>query len=169
MDRNFVVADVDLSPERRLVGSAGQGRATYRELMHNLSTKTRPDGGALGPILERWISLIQTAVLKESGTDPHSEEFSSLVEARIFEVVSQTEAMVHGFDFAKVVTAYWKGYRQDDDERKSSALRWLRGEFRTKTEARSSLGVSVIVDDDNWYDYVKLLASFVTNLGTRGC
>ncbi|MGO9122043.1 MAG: ATP-binding protein [Desulfomonilaceae bacterium] len=168
MDRNFVVADVDLSPERRLIGSSGQGRATYRELMHNLSTKTRPDGGALEAILERWISLIQTEVRKESGVDPQTEEFSSLVEARIFDVVHRMEAMIHGFDFARVVTAYWRGYREDKDELKGNALRWLLGEFSTKTEARSSLGVAVIVDDANWYDYIKLLASFVTTLGYKG-
>ena len=49
MGEGFVVADADLSPERRLQGGQGQGLATYRELIRNLSTKTRPEGGALTP------------------------------------------------------------------------------------------------------------------------
>lgn len=168
MDRNFVVADVDLSPERRLVGSSGQGRATYRELMHNLSTKTRTDGGAFEAALERWISQIQTDVVKESDAKPESTEFMELVEKKIFDVVQQMKGMVHGFDFAKVVGLYWRGHRLGDPMAKSNALRWLLGEFSTKMEARSVLGVTVIIDDDNWYDYLKLFASFLTKLGYKG-
>ena len=65
MDRNFVVVDADLSPERRLQGSHGQGLATYKELIRNMSTKTRPEGGALTLILDRWISGVQQDVLAE--------------------------------------------------------------------------------------------------------
>jgi ABC-type uncharacterized transport system ATPase subunit len=70
MERGFVVADADLSPERRLVGSNGQGVATYRELMQNISTKFRPDGGALASILEAWINSIQNQVAQDSGMRP---------------------------------------------------------------------------------------------------
>lgn len=168
MDRNFVVADADLSPERRLTGSGGHGRATYRELMHNFATKTRPDGGALEAILERWISGVQAEVLKESGLAPDDGRFASAVEAKILDVVHGMEGMVHGFDFARVLTAYWNGHRNSADEQKSSALRWLRGEFSTKSEARNALGVSVLVDDDNWYDYTKLMATFVSATGYKG-
>lgn len=168
LDRNFAVADADLSPERRLSGKSGQGRATYRELIHNLSTKIRPDGGAFEAALERWISGIQAEVVTETSVKPDAAEFGDLVERKIFEVVRQMEGMVHGFDFARVVTFYWRGHRLNDLTTKSNALRWFLGEYSTKTEARAALGVSVIIDDDNWYDYIKLFASFLTKLGYRG-
>ncbi|OLP19692.1 biotin carboxylase [Leptolyngbya sp. 'hensonii'] len=168
MEQGFVVADADLSPERRLAGSGGSSVATYRALMQNLSTKIRPDGGALAPILERWIAGIQTQVAQESGKRPNDAGFDDLVETRIREVVKQMEELVNGFEFANVIIAYWSGYRADDEPRKDAALRWLRGEFATKTEAKAALGVRVIIDDESWYDYLKLLARFVAGIGYKG-
>lgn len=168
MEKDFAVADADLSPERRLVGTKGQGLGTYRELMTNLSIKTRPDGGALSSILERWISGIQTQVLKETGLRSNDSGFGEAVEMKILEVVNGIEGMVHGFDFANVVISYWNGYRQGDDAKKGAALRWLRGEFATKTEAKAFLSVQMIIDDENWYDYIKLMASFISHIGYKG-
>jgi hypothetical protein len=168
MEQGFVVADVDLSPERRLAGTNGQGVATYRELMRNIATKTNPDGGAMKLILERWISGILTQVAQATGKRPSDDGFDDEVESKILEVVKDMENLVHGFDFATVVTAYWQGYRADDDEKKDAALRWLRGEFAVKSEAKSALGVRVIIDDDSWYDYIKLFAKFVADIGYKG-
>jgi hypothetical protein len=168
MERDFVVADVDLSPERRFSGSSGQGLATYRELMRNIATKTRPDGGALAAILEKWISGIQAQVVKETGLRPSDEQFGLQVEFRIMEIIHGMEGMVHGFDFATVLTAYWQGFRSGEDEMKANALKWLRGEFTTKTEAKSALRVGMIIDGDSWYDYIKLLARFVSSVGYKG-
>jgi hypothetical protein len=169
MERDCVVADADLSPERRLAGTEGQGTATYRELIRNISTKTRPDGGALAPLLEKWISGIQAQVIKEGGISSADPKFGNVVEAKIFEVTSQMQSLVHGFDFASVISAYWKGHRTEQDAQKDAALRWLRGEFSTRTEAREAqLGVRVIIDDSSWYDYIKLLAEFVTAIGYKG-
>ena len=168
MDRGFVVADGDLSPERRLVGTKGQGLATYRELMMNLSTRTRPDGGALETILQRWIAGLQQQVMAELGLRPQDAALHMEVEQRIVAVTQEMQSLVHGFDFAKVLSAYWTGYSLMDDELKQNALRWLRGEFPTKTEAKKALGVGVIVDDENWYDYMKLWAEFVTRLDYKG-
>jgi len=168
MERGYVVADVDLSPERRLTGTNKAGLNTYRELMKNLSTKARPDGGALSAILERWISSIQSQVLAEQEIAVDSPEFRKLVEQKIFAVIDEMEGMVHGFDYAKIMTTYWEGYLAHDDEQQAAALRWLRGEFATKTEARQALGVRVIVDDSDWYDYVKLFGTFVASIGYKG-
>ncbi len=168
MERNYVVADADLSPERRLTGSNDAGRNTYRELMRNLSTKARPDGGALAAILERWIANVQTQVMHEQGLDPDSPRFERAVQTQIYAVIDEMEGMVHGFDYAKVIAAYWEGHVINDDARKDAALRWLRGEFSTKTEARHALGVRVIVTDDDWYEYVKLFAKFVASIGYNG-
>lgn len=168
LDRGFVVADADITPERRLAGSGGASVATYRELLHTLATKSRPDGGALTTILERWIAAIQTQVVQESGKKPADDGFDALVEGKIREVTQDVADLVNGFEFANVVIAYWNGYRNDNEALKEAALRWLRGEFATKTEAKTALGVRVIVDDETWYDYLKLLARFVADIGYQG-
>jgi hypothetical protein len=168
MEQGFVVADADLSSERRLAGTNNEGLATYRELMSRLATKTRPDGGALISILEGWINKIQQEVAKETGMRPNDAGFDDQVEAKIREVVAYIEDLVHGFDFGNVIIAYWRSYRLDDEELKNASLRWLRGEYNTKTEAKIALGVRVIIDDDTWYDYIKLLAKFVAEIGYKG-
>lgn len=168
LDRDFVTADADLSPERRLVGTKGQGLATYRELMMNLSTRTRPDGGALEAVLQKWISTIQQEAMKDSGLRPGDPALPGEVEQLIFEVTGAMQNLVHGFDFARVLAAYWNGYKLGEDEKKQAALRWLRGEFPNKTEARKELEVGVIIDDDNWYDYMKLWSEFMAKIGYRG-
>lgn len=168
MEQGFVVADADLSSERRLAGSNNEGLATYRELMSRLSTKTRPDGGALVSILEGWINKIQQEVVKETELRPNDEGFDDKVETKIREVIHYIEDLVHGFDFGTVIAAYWRGYRLDNDDLKNAALRWLRGEFSTKIEAKAALGVRVIIDDESWYDYIKIIAKFVAEIGYKG-
>ena len=167
MDRGFVTADADLSPERRLMGTKGQGLATYRELMRNMSVRTKPDGGALPLILEKWITNIRTEVVA-SGTSPDDPFFDSAVEKKIYTEISGLEDMVHGFDFARVINAYHKAFTAGNDEKASCAVRWLRGEYSTKTEAKQDLGVNVIITDDNWYDYIKLLTAFFVSAGYKG-
>jgi len=168
LQRNFVVMDADLSPGRRLTGTKKQGLNLYRELLTNAATKTRPDGGAFGALLERWISDVQQKVMRTDKINPNEPGFDPAVQTRIHETVDQMTGMVYGFDFAAVISAYWKGYQLGDDARQAAAMRWLRGEYSTKTEAREALGVRVIIDDDSWYDYIKLLAHFVKDIGYRG-
>lgn len=167
MDRNFVVIDADLSPERRLQGSHGQGLATYKELIRNMSTKTRPEGGALTLILDRWISGVQQAVLQE-GLEPGSEAFDQRVELRIHEVVESLSELVHGFDFAQLLVMYYRAYVNDDEDTKAKVIKWFRGEYANKTEAKTELGIRIIISDDDWYEYVKLFASFLVQAGYAG-
>lgn len=169
LDRGFLTADADLSPERRLYGSGGSGVATYRELMKNLASKAAPDGGALPRIIARWISGIQGELARE-GLSPEDETFSAGLNRRVLDAMREVEFLVGGFDFAHVLTAYFRAYTEGDDEKKSACLRWLRGEFTTKTQARAELGfaVSVIIDDDNWYDFLKLWAAMARVMGYRG-
>lgn len=168
MDKNFVVVDADLSPERRLQGTKGQGLATYKELIQNMSTKTRPEGGALTLILDRWISNIQTEVASESGLSFDDSEFSKLVEKKIYEVIRSLNEMVHGFDFAKLLIIYYKSYLNGDDESKGKVVKWFRGEYVNKTEAKSELGVNIIITDDDWYEYIKIFAMFLKKAGYHG-
>lgn len=168
MDKNFVVVDADLSPERRLVGTKGQGIATYKELMKNMSTKTRPDGGALPLILEKWISGVKTQVITENKISSEDEKFNQLVETKIYDVMNEVEGLVHGFDFAKMISMYFHAYTQGDDETKGKVLKWFRGEYSNKTEAKHDLGVSIVIKDDDWYEYIKIFALFLVRAGYRG-
>lgn len=157
MGEGFVVADADLSPERRLQGNQGQGLAAYRELIRNISTKTRPEGGALNLILDRWVSSVQQQV--EAGADETS---------LLREQLATLDEMVHGFDFTRMLRRYRMAYLEQDEEELAHVVKWLRGEYRTKTEAKSELGNGTIITDDDWYDYVKLLARFLVGAGYKG-
>ena len=168
LERGFAVADCDLSPERRLTGAKGQGLATYRELTRNLSCKAAPDGGGLPVILTRWVAALQVAQAKEHGYAPGSPELAQAVEVAILEAVNRFSGMVHGFDFAAAVTAFYRGMAGGDDVLKQAALRWLRGEYPTKTEARKELPVSDIITDESWYDYLKLLSALMVETGQKG-
>ena len=167
LENGFLCADADLSPERRFCGSAGAGTATYRELMKNLSSKTSAEGGALPGILSKWLSTLQSEAAA-AGDCPGTETFTAEVSRRIFEVLRDLEAQIGGFDLGTVLSAYYRADCTGDDALRSAALRWLRGEFRTRTEARAALGVNAVIDDENWYDYLKLLAVFFRRIGYRG-
>ncbi|MGI5064952.1 ATP-binding protein [Treponema putidum] len=168
MERGFVVADADLSPERRLQGTHGQGLATYRELIGNLSTKTKPEGGALTLVLDRWISSVQSEAVNESGAVPGDPALTALVDKKIYAVTSSVSELVHGFEFAKLLSAYYHAYVNGDDALKAKVVRWFRGEYNLKREAKEELGVNIIISDDDWYDYLKLFAAFFRLAGYTG-
>ena len=168
MDRGFIVCDADLSPERRLQGTKGQGLATYRELIGNLSTKTRPEGGALTLVLDRWISTVQSEAAQESGLAPGDPVMTKAVDQKIYAVTSSISELVHGFEFARLLSSYYHAYVNGDDETKAKVVRWFRGEYALKREAREELGVNIIITDDDWYDYLKLFASFFRLAGYQG-
>lgn len=158
MEKRLVTANADLAPDRRLHATGGQARSLYAELMRNMSTRTKPDGGALTSVVERFI----TEVLKEARVKNSSPE------ALIHERLAKLSEMVGGYDFAHVIAAYWKGHDTGNEQLKSDAIRWLRGEFSTKTEARTALGVRVIIDDASFYDHLKLMALFIKLAGYDG-
>ena len=164
--KGFVVVDADLSPERRFAGTKGQGLATYKELIQNLSTKSKPDGGALPLVLEKWISGIQASVKASSSAT--GDDFDQLVEQQIYAVAGSLEGMVNGFEFAKAVVAYWRAYQEDDAAMKTNVLRWFRGEYPSKREAKAELGINFVVNDETWYDFLKILAAFLVGAGYKG-
>lgn len=158
LEKKLVTANADLNPDRRLHATGGQGRSLYAELMRNLSTRARPDGGALPGVVEKFVaSTLEEA--KALGKTP---------EEVIKERLSSLQEMVGGYDFASVIGSYWKGYQSDNEMLMSDAIRWLRGEFATRTDARAALGVRTIIDDDNVYDHLKLMARFVRIAGYAG-
>lgn len=158
LEKKLVVATADLNPDRRLHASGGQARSLYAELMRNLATRTKPDGGALAGIVERFIATAKTEA-KASGQS---------AEAVLRQKLDQLTELVNGYDFADVIAAYWRGYEEANEKLKSDAIRWLRGEFATKTDARQALGVRSIVDDSEVYDQLKLMAHFVRLAGFAG-
>lgn len=168
MDRGFIVADADLSPERRLQGTRGQGLATYRELIGNLSTKTKPEGGALTLVLDRWISGVQAEAVRETGLQPGDPALTKVVDQKIYAVTSAVSELVHGFEFARLLSIYYHAYVDGEDEMKARVARWFRGEYALKREAREELGVNILITDDNWYEYLKLFAVFFRLAGYAG-
>ncbi len=158
MERKLVVASADLNPDRRLHASGGQARSLYAELMRNLATRTKPDGGALPGVVEKFIS---TAVAESKSQGVSTEQ---VIRAKL----EQLSELVNGYDFADVIAAYWRGFEQGNEQLKSDAIRWLRGEFATRTDARAALGVRTIVDDASVYDELKLMGRFVRLAGYSG-
>jgi hypothetical protein len=157
-EKKIVVASADLNPDRRLHGSGGQARSLYAELMRRLSTRAKPDGGALPGIIEKFIAT-SNSVARTSKTP---------VEEVIYNKLEHLTELVNGYDFAKVVYAYCRGVEDGNEQLKTDSVRWLRGEFSTKTEARAALGVRGIVDDASVYDQLKVMARFVQEAGYSG-
>lgn len=158
MEKKLVVTSADLNPDRRLHSSSGQARSLYAELMRNLSTRTKPDGNALGGVVEKFIS---TANAEATVSDQSTE-------AVIRQKLDFLTELVNGYDFADVIAAYWRGFNEHNEQLKTDAIRWLRGEFSTKSDARQALGVRSIIDDAAVYDQLKLLARFVRLAGYSG-
>lgn len=158
MEKQLLVVNADLAPDRRLHASGGQARNLFAELTRNMGTRTKADGGALASVVERFVSQ----AMKDADAQNISAE--SVIEQRL----SPLEDLVSGYDFSKVITAYFIGATTGDDEKKSQALRWLRAEYTTRTEARKDLDVRTIIDDANIYDYLKLYSQFAKIAGYKG-
>jgi hypothetical protein len=161
LQKRMVVVQADMTMERRIHASGGQSRALFSELMKNLAIKSKPDGGALRNLCEGWISGIQHQVKTAGGNDDE-------VKRRIHEDLKDLQDSVGGFEFAEVLSKYYEGYATGDDTLQGAALRWLRGEYTTKTDARAELGVRRIIGDENFYDSLKLMAAFCVKAGYTG-
>jgi hypothetical protein len=158
LEKRLVAASADFTPDRRLQATGGQARNLYAELTKNLATRAKPDGGAMPSVVETFVtSALQRAA--ESDAQPQA-----VIQQRL---ASLTE-MVGGYDFAQVIGSYCRGHETGNETLQSDAIRWLRGEFSTRTDARQALGVRTIVDDASVYDHLKLLARFVRLSGYNG-
>ncbi|UAJ12657.1 ATP-binding protein [Polymorphobacter megasporae] len=158
LERKCVTIHADLAPDRRVHATGGQARGLYAEAVRNMATRTRPEGGALPSVVERFV----TECVREA------EATGSPVERTIDRRLAPLLDMLGGHDFAAVLKAYWRGHEEGDEALKSSALRWLRAEYATKTEARQALPVRSIIDDADVYDTFKLLSGFVRIAGYAG-
>ncbi|WP_269057883.1 ATP-binding protein [Vibrio harveyi] len=158
LERKLVTVNADLSPDRRMHASAGQARNLYSELMRNMSTRNKPDGNALTSVVEKFI----TETRKEADRTGKS------INTVIHEKLSSISDLVGGYDFAKVIEAYWIGHEEDNDTQKANAIKWLRAEYSTKTDARKDLGVRTIISDTSFYDALKIMSLFVRQAGYQG-
>lgn len=158
LEKKLVVTSADLNPDRRLHATSGQARSLYAEMMRNVATRNKPEGGALAGIVEKFVSGV-VADAKAGGKNPEQE---------IHRHLESLQELVNGYDFAEVIAGYWRGFQEGNEQLKSDAIRWLRGEFSTKTDARQALGVRSIIDDASVYDQLKLLGRFVRLAGYAG-
>lgn len=158
LEKGLVVMSADLAPDRRIYATGGQARGLYAEMARNISTRSKPNGGALASVVERFVSQVQRDA---DGQDRHTGEV-------IRERLAHFEEMTGGFEFAEVVRKYWEGHETGDEDLKSAALRWLRAEFATRTDARKALGVRTIINDASVYDHLKLMSAFVREAGYKG-
>lgn len=158
LEKGMVVINADMSPDRRLFASNGQARNLYKELARNLATRAHPEGNAMIPLVEKFITE-QRRVAEAEGKD---------VERVIKDKLNSLSELVDGYDFAQVIAAYWKAYNEGNEDLKNNVIRYLRGEYTSRADARRDLGVRAIVEDNNVYDHIKLLARFVTQAGYKG-
>lgn len=161
LERKFVVARADITTERRLHGTGGQARSLFSELMRNIATRSRPEGGALANLVERWIADLAHEIKTGGGSDED-------VKARVNELCKPLQEHISGYDFATVLQQYYRGYVEQNEALQQAAIRWLRAEYSTKTQARQELGVRSIIDDESVYDYLKLMSAFVRIAGYAG-
>ena len=158
LEKGMVTLSADLAPDRRIHATGGQARSLYAELMRNASTRTKQEGGALASVVERFV----TKAVREA------EASERTADAVIRNKLMHLEELKGGYDFATVIARYWEGHEIGNDKLMSNALRWLRAEFSTKTEARKALDVRMIIDDSSIYDHLKLMSAFVREAGYSG-
>ena len=170
LKQKFVVANADFTPDNRLYSNDGKGVALYTAIMDNISIQTKPEGGALPTLLEKWIEQIVTKTAEENKialTDIRNEEYLNLIQTNIMKTINEISE-VGGFDFGMVVMKYYEGYIKDDEHLRRNALKWLKGEYRTKTEAKQDLGVREVINDLNYYDMLKNFCKLFVNMGYSG-
>ncbi|OGU39860.1 MAG: biotin carboxylase [Ignavibacteria bacterium RIFOXYC2_FULL_35_16] len=170
LKQKFVIANADFTPDNRLYSNDGKGVALYSALIDNLAIQTKPEGGALSTLMEKWIEQIVTKTAEEnkiSLTDIRNVQFLNLIQTNIMKTINEITD-VGGFDFGMVVIKYYEGFIKDDEQLRRNALKWLKGEYRTKSEARQDLGVREIINDLNFYDMLKNFCKLFVSIGYRG-
>lgn len=170
LKQKFVVTNADFTPDNRLYSNDGKGVALYSAIIDNISIQTKPDGGALQTLLEKWIEQIVTKTADENNislTEIRKEQYLNLIQTNIMKTVNAITD-VGGFDFGMVVMKYYEGYIKDEEQLRRNALKWLKGEYKTKTEAKHDLGVREIINDLNYYDMIKNFCNLFVNMGYSG-
>lgn len=170
LKQKFVVANADFTPDNRLYSNDGKAVALYTAIMDNVSIQTKPEGGALPTLLEKWIEQVITKTAEDnkiSLTEIRNEQYLGLIQTNIQKTINEITD-VGGFDFGLVVMKYYEGFIKNDEQLRRNALKWLKGEYRTKTEARQDLGIREIINDLNYYDMLKNFCKLFVSMGYSG-
>lgn len=170
LKQKFVVANADFTPDNRLYSNDGKGVALYASIMDNVSIQTKPEGGALPTLMEKWIEQVITKTAQENNiplTDIRGEQYLSLIQTNIMKTINEITD-VGGFDFGLVVMKYYEGYIKDNEQLRRNALKWLKGEYKTKTDAKQDLGVREVINDLNYYDMLKNFCKLFVSMGYSG-
>lgn len=170
LKQKFVVANADFTPDNRLYSNDGKGVALYSAIMDNVAIQTKPEGGALPTLLEKWIEQVITKTAEENNislTEIRNEQYLTVIQGNIIKTINQITD-VGGFDFGMVVMKYYEGYITDNVELRRNALKWLKGEYKTKTEAKQDLGVREVINDLNYYDMLKNFCKLFVSMGYSG-
>jgi len=170
LKQKFVVANADFTPDNRIYSNDGKSVILYSAIMDNIAIQTKPEGGALQTLLEKWIEQVITKTAEESQislADIRNDQHTDLIRSAIMKTVNEITE-VGGFDFGSVIVKYYEGYISGDDQLRRNALKWLKGEYSTKTEARQDLGVREIINDSNYYDMLKNFCKFFVSMGYSG-
>lgn len=170
LKQKFVVANADFTPDNRIYSNDGKSVILYSAIMDNIAIQTKPEGGALQTLLEKWIEQVITRTAEESSislADIRNDQHMDLIRSAIMKTVNEITE-VGGFDFGSVIVKYYEGYISGDDQLRRNALKWLKGEYSTKTEARQDLGVREIISDSNYYDMLKNFCKFFVSMGYSG-
>ncbi|MES2431691.1 MAG: ATP-binding protein [Bacteroidota bacterium] len=170
LKQKFVVTNADFTPDNRLYSNDGKGVALYSAIMDNVAIQTKPEGGALPTLMEKWIEQVVTKTAEEnkiSLTEIRNEQYLNLIQSNIMKTINEITD-VGGFDFGMVVMKYYEGYIKDDEQLRRNALKWLKGEYNTKTEAKQDLGVREVINDLNYYDMLKNFCKLFVSMGYSG-
>ena len=170
LKQKFVVANADFTPDNRLYANDGKSVLLYSAIMDNIAIQTKPEGGALQTLLEKWIEQVISKTAQENNislVDIRNEEYLGLIQNSIMKTINEITE-VGGFDFGSVIVKYYEGYIKNDEFLRRNALKWLKGEYKTKTEARQDLGVREIINDQNFYDMLKNFCKLFVSMGYSG-
>ena len=170
LKQRFVVANTDFTPDNRLYSNDGRGVALYTALMDNIAIQTKPEGGALQTLLEKWIEQVITRTAEENNISLlqiRNEQYWNLIQTNSMKIIREITE-VGSFDFGTAIMKYYEGYMKDDEPLQRNALKWLKGEYRTKTEARQDLGIREIINDLNYYDMLKNFCKLFVSMGYSG-
>lgn len=158
LEKGLVTMTADLSPSKRLYGNEGQARRLLADLVTSLSTRTKQDGNALTNILEKFISIAQVKAEKER------EEISFTIK----NMLNELNDFPNGHSFAYIVYKYWEAYDTENDALKNCVLKWLKGEYATKTDTMRDLGIRDFINDASFFNTLKLYSVLVKKAGYKG-
>lgn len=171
LSKNFVVSTIDLNPSRRFYATDRKAVNLYSTVLENIRTKNLRSGNVIESIIEQWISTIFKNLSDEKGYDLKelmAGFYRDEVIGIILETLSRFEAVGLSYELGQAISKYYEGFITGDRILKLKAIRWIRGDITTKTEAKKELGINEIINDDNYFEAIKNLAELFREIGYQG-